>query len=173
MNPGDICFRFDLLFVFFCHCRDLPSIVLPLFRSLSLSLSLSFSVSLTSFVGLRVSGELACYFFTCHCPYTLTCCLIDRVLVCTHWAFDYRHSPHLPHPLATHIHTKLHFCMFFSFSLDSCVGWQKLWRRLDTETSYPMSAFIQLTSSTRKDTTTAHKRWHYVGMCTPSHSHTF
>lgn len=111
-----------LLFVVISHLHVHLSSLFP-FPALSL---------LHLFVDLRVIGELDS-FLQSPCSHSLTCCLIDRVLVCTHWAFDYRHPPpstsfgftHLNTYTHTHIPPKSHLCIVrtnakYFFSCDSC-----------------------------------------------------
>lgn len=99
-----------------------------LFLSLPLSLFFAQYLFLSPLCWFKSYWWTWLLFLQSPCSNSLTCCLIDGVLVCTHWAFDYRHPP--PSASATHTHshtdTKHHLCMVgakakaFFFPSDSC-----------------------------------------------------
>lgn len=148
MNPGNIYFiSYPLIFLYFLlvHC-DLPSTICPSSSPLSL-FPLSLSVSLLPLCWFKSYWWTWLLFLQPPCSHFLTCCLIDRVLVCTNWAFDYKHPP----PPA-HTHTNTHNTpslygwgkckSFFPLTAVISVCWQRLQKRLDKEASFPMTVFV-------------------------------
>lgn len=149
MNPGNIYFiSYLLIFLYFLlvHC-DLPSTICPSSSPLSL-FPLLLSVSLLPLCWFKSYWWTWLLFLQPPCSHFLTCCLIDRVLVCTNWAFDYKHPPPPPHT-----HTNTHNTpslygwgkckSFFPLTAVISVCWQRLQKRLDKEASFPMTVFFK------------------------------
>lgn len=101
------------------------------------------------------------------CSHFLTCCLIDRVLVCTHWAFDC--SPPPPPP-SVHTHKYIQYAisvwlgqvlkLFFSLTAVISVSWQRLQKGVDKEASFSMTVFFNLLLC--PDTHPANTKWKWI-----------
>lgn len=129
-----------------------------LFLSLPLSLFFAQYLFLSPLCWFKSYWWTWLLFLQSPCSNSLTCCLIDGVLVCTHWAFDYRHPPPSASATHTHTHTQIQNTIsvwlgqkqklfFLPLTAVICVCWQRFQKRLDKEASYPMTAFFLLQSS--------------------------